>query len=70
MSGLEETKKLFRERFGSDPTFAASAPGRVNIIGEHVDYCDGFVLPMVCRVRIIAHRHALYANNSFARSLR
>ncbi len=36
----------FRERFGRPPVLAAAAPGRVNLIGEHVDYCGGFVLPM------------------------
>lgn len=34
----------FRERFGSEPVVAV-APGRVNLIGEHTDYNDGFVLP-------------------------
>ena len=38
---------VFRELFGRPPVLAAAAPGRVNLIGEHVDYCDGFVLPMV-----------------------
>ena len=33
------------ERFGVQATLTASAPGRVNLIGEHIDYCDGFVLP-------------------------
>ena len=36
----------FRSRFGSAPTFLARAPGRVNLIGEHTDYNDGFVLPV------------------------
>ena len=33
------------QRFGSKPQFVARAPGRVNLLGEHVDYNDGFVLP-------------------------
>lgn len=35
----------FRKEFGSQPTHYGCAPGRVNLIGEHVDYCDGLVLP-------------------------
>jgi len=37
---------LFRGRFGGDPDLVVRAPGRVNLIGEHTDYNDGFVLPM------------------------
>jgi galactokinase len=36
----------FKHRFGVPPTFVVRAPGRVNLIGEHTDYNDGFVLPM------------------------
>ena len=36
----------FAERFGGGPALVARAPGRVNLIGEHTDYNDGFVLPM------------------------
>lgn len=36
----------FRARFGSEPAWVARAPGRVNLIGEHTDYNDGFVLPL------------------------
>jgi galactokinase len=37
----------FRERFGGDePVRLFRAPGRINLIGEHTDYNDGFVLPM------------------------
>jgi len=36
---------LFRRAFGAPPTSAASAPGRVNLIGEHLDYNGGPVLP-------------------------
>ncbi len=35
----------FRQIFGADPETHASAPGRVNLLGEHTDYNDGFVLP-------------------------
>lgn len=44
---LDSAKAIFRKEFSEEPTAAVSAPGRVNLIGEHVDYCDGFVLPMV-----------------------
>jgi len=36
----------FRALYGREATAVASAPGRVNLIGEHTDYNDGFVLPM------------------------
>jgi galactokinase len=36
----------FARRFGRPPRWVAAAPGRVNLIGEHTDYNDGFVLPM------------------------
>lgn len=36
----------FKERFGHPPEFIVSAPGRVNLIGEHTDYNDGFVFPV------------------------
>src|SRR5215207_8677368 len=36
----------FAHRFGAAPAVVARAPGRVNLIGDHTDYNDGFVLPM------------------------
>ena len=36
----------FGKAFGREPDVTASAPGRVNLIGEHTDYNDGFVLPL------------------------
>ena len=36
----------FTHRFGSPPSAIVRAPGRVNLIGEHTDYNDGFVLPL------------------------
>jgi len=42
---------LFRATFGVAPRAAASAPGRVNLIGEHTDYNGGPVLPVALGVR-------------------
>lgn len=39
------TQQIFSEKFGYQPTHFIQAPGRVNLIGEHTDYNDGFVLP-------------------------
>jgi len=36
----------FQKIYGRPPRWIAAAPGRVNVIGEHTDYNDGFVLPM------------------------
>ncbi len=40
-------------RFGAAATVTAAAPGRVNLIGEHIDYCDGFVLPFAIDRHIV-----------------
>ena len=42
----ERVVASFEERFGSRPSHVVRAPGRVNLIGEHTDYNEGFVLPM------------------------
>src|SRR5207247_1121759 len=42
---IEKITAFFQERFGHSPAHIARAPGRVNLLGEHVDYNDGFVLP-------------------------
>jgi galactokinase len=41
-----EARDEFQRRFGRRATQVVAAPGRVNLIGEHIDYNDGFVLPM------------------------
>jgi len=38
--------QAFEDHFGRPPAFVVRAPGRVNLIGEHTDYNDGYVLPM------------------------
>ena len=65
----------FKEIFGSAPAFGASAPGRVNLIGEHTDYNDGYVFPVAIDkyINIAARKrsdrrvrlHALDVNDSY-----
>jgi galactokinase len=42
---LDGTAQLFRDTYGHDPDVIGIAPGRINLIGEHTDYNDGFVFP-------------------------
>jgi galactokinase len=60
---------VFRDRFGRPPVLAAAAPGRVNLIGEHVDYCGGFVLPMAIEreTLIVAAPRPMAAGEGVAR---
>jgi len=52
---VKEIAEEFRRRFSREPEWLIAAPGRVNLIGEHTDYNDGFVLPMAIE------RHTLIA---------
>ena len=49
---VQKALKRHRETFSVDPTILCSAPGRVNLIGEHTDYNNGFVLPLAIDRRI------------------
>ena len=42
----ERVTEIFKSFYGPEPELIVRAPGRVNLIGEHTDYNDGFVLPM------------------------
>jgi galactokinase len=50
----------FQKHYGRAPRWIVAAPGRVNVIGEHTDYNDGFVLPMAIE------RYAIMAADSGA----
>ncbi|MGW7407278.1 galactokinase [Streptomyces sp. NPDC054833] len=43
--GAQQVREDFVELYGAEPEGVWSAPGRVNLIGEHTDYNDGFVMP-------------------------
>jgi len=51
---VERAVTAFRERTGRDPDGVWAAPGRVNLIGEHTDYNDGFVLPAAIDRQVVA----------------
>ena len=51
---LASASAAFAAAFGRPPALAAVAPGRVNLIGEHTDYNDGFVLPMAIERQTVA----------------
>ncbi|CAM4734978.1 unnamed protein product [Leuciscus chuanchicus] len=51
---LQKLKEAFHGKYGQMPLFYARAPGRVNLIGEHIDYCGYAVLPMAIEQNILA----------------
>ncbi|KUE78539.1 galactokinase [Aeromonas schubertii] len=59
MTPFARVNQVFERRFGKRPDLVVRAPGRVNLIGEHTDYNDGFVLPCAIDYETcvaIAHR--------------
>lgn len=64
---LALAKSTYHDRFGGDPEVASCAPGRVNLIGEHIDYNDGFVLPMVSSGELPHIYHTHTHTHSFLR---
>lgn len=49
----QQACEIFLKHFGNEATHVAAAPGRVNLIGEHIDYCDGFVLPFAIERAVV-----------------
>jgi len=45
MNNQHSVKAAFSEKFGSKPEVLVKGCGRINLLGEHIDYNDGFVLP-------------------------
>ncbi|WP_253280798.1 galactokinase [Arcanobacterium phocae] len=75
--GTTKVRQLFHATFDTEPTVFASAPGRVNLIGEHTDYNNGLCLPIALphrtfvalnprndsQVRLISDQGALWEGN-------
>lgn len=60
MTPKQQAEAAFRYSFGAAPEHFFQAPGRVNLIGEHTDYNDGFVLPVAINFQtVVAARPAL-----------
>ena len=59
-------RDAFREAFGCDPEAEARAPARVNLIGDHTDYADGYCLPMPlpCETRVMMARATAFSARS------
>lgn len=49
---IENLVNKFQRIFGASPEIAASAPGRINLIGEHTDYNGGYVLPAALNLKV------------------
>ena len=54
MAPIDRALRLFQDAFGGEPAGVWSAPGRVNLIGEHTDYNGGLALPIALPQRTYA----------------
>lgn len=54
---IHKTAQAFEDQFGYKPDTIVQAPGRVNLIGEHTDYNDGFVLPCAINYETVISCH-------------
>ncbi len=50
---VQQATRTFEQQYGRSPQWITAAPGRVNLIGEHIDYNDGFVLPMAIQRYVV-----------------
>ena len=69
MCTREQCIKEFKDRFSEAPAFVVRAPGRVNLIGEHTDYNDGFVLPVAIDLAVWIAFRATHSQYVTVRSL-
>jgi galactokinase len=60
---------VFRDAFGAEPAGVWAAPGRVNLIGEHTDYNEGFVLPFALQHQAVVAAGPARSSGSRARSI-
>ncbi|XP_047985327.1 N-acetylgalactosamine kinase [Leguminivora glycinivorella] len=66
---INRLSRLYEDEFGKKPSFYVRVPGRVNIIGEHIDYCGFPVLPMALEQDILVaasliQEPAIYLRNA------
>ena len=61
----------FEQLFGAAPTLEVSAAGRINLIGEHVDYCGGKVMPASLNLKstVLARRNGTHVVRVYADDL-
>jgi galactokinase len=69
---MEDLLRSHQEEYGEPPQFVAQAPGRVNLIGEHTDYNEGYVFPMAIdyHVRVAVSRRRDQHLKFFSRDLK
>jgi galactokinase len=51
---IQEIYSTYNSLFNESPQVSASSPGRINLIGEHTDYNNGYVLPAAIDKKIYA----------------